>query len=82
MDTTQAVNILFILGYSETDVSSQSYTRVGGEVVGTREEKPPSPTILKDPHNRAIPTRIYNLSYYYPPPPTLEGYTLVAAGTS
>lgn len=82
MGTTQAVNILFILGYLETDVSTQSYTRVGGEVVGTREQKPPSPTILKDPCNRTILPRIYNLSYYYPPRPTLEGYTLVAAETS
>lgn len=51
MDTTQAVNILFPLEYSRTDVSSQSPTRAGGEVMGTREEMPILPVHLEGPQS-------------------------------
>lgn len=50
-----------LLEYSRTDVSSQSPTQAGGEVVGTREEMPPLPVHLEGSQTRGkltIPARI------------------------
>lgn len=85
MGTTQAVNIISFLEYSRTDVPSQSATRAGGEVLGTRKEMPPFPFHLEGSwirYKRTIPARLYYLSYYCPQRSAPEGCTLVAAGTS